>query len=445
MDKREFLKTSFLAGLGATVAFDSLAKKMAEVESIDPSLLAEDDDFWTGIRGGYRLKEEYVNLENGYYCMMPKEIEDATVDHLREVNYQASYYMRKINKQTKVKVRTKLAELAGCSVDELVVTRNATESLDLVIQGLKWKAGDEAIMAEQDYGAMLDMFRLVGERYGVVSKKVMIPNDPKSDDEIVRLYENQITDKTRLIMVCHMVNITGHILPVKKIIDMAHARGVEVMVDGAHSFAHIPTNLSEMGCDYYGTSLHKWLSAPLGSGMLFVRKKKIKNLWPLLAENAKKAEDDILRLNHTGTRPVYTDLGILDAIEFYDKVGAERKEKRLRYLKDYWMKGLEGVKGVYFNTPSDSSRACAIGNVGVEGFEPIQLANKLFKHHNIWTVAINRPGVKGVRITPNIYTTTAELDQFITAVKSLSEMVGSGQQQGGNGQNGNRNGGNSNK
>lgn len=429
MNKRQFLKTSVLAGIGATVSFEALAKKMSEVASIDPTLLAADDDFWTSIRGGYRLKEDYINLENGYYCMMPKEMEDATVEHLREINLQASYYMRKVNEQTKQQVRTKLAELAGCTSDEVVVTRNTTESLDLVIQGLKWKPGDEAIMAEQDYGSMLDMFRLVGERYGVVSKRVMIPNEPKSDDEIIRLYENQITDKTRLLMICHMVNITGQILPVKRIIDMAHARGVEVMVDGAHSFAHIPTNLSEMGCDYYGTSLHKWLSAPLGTGMLYIKKGKVKNLWPLFAENANVGTSDIRRLNHTGTRPVYTDLAILNAIELYKTIGAERKEKRLRFLKDYWMTGLKDAKGVYFNTPSVSERACAIGNVGVEGMAPEQLANRLLKHHNIWTVAINRPGVKGIRVTPNVYTTTEELDQFIEAVKTVGNKVSGRQQQ----------------
>ncbi len=420
MDKREFLKNSVLAGLGVSLAFDGLAKKMQSVEHISPLLLAEDDDFWTGIRGGYQLKDDYVNLENGYYCIMPDEVMNATLEHLKEINLQGSYYMRKLNADKKIEVRKKLAELAECSVEELVVTRNATESLDLVIGGIRWNKGDEAISAEQDYGSMLDMFRLQAERFGIVNKRIMIPNDPKTDDEIVKLYEDQITDRTRLLMVCHMVNITGQVLPVRKICDMSHRHGVEVMVDGAHSFAHVSSSVKELDCDYYGTSLHKWLSAPLGTGMLYVKKEKIKSLWPIFAEVAKKEEDDILRLNHTGTRPVYTDLGILNAMTYFEMIGAKRKEERLRFIQRYWSDKVRGLPKIVVNTPTDPQRSCAIANVGVERIEPKQLAIHLMKHYKIWTVAIDRPGVKGCRITPNIFTTTRECDQLVAALKEIS-------------------------
>jgi selenocysteine lyase/cysteine desulfurase len=274
-------------------------------------------------------------------------------------------------------------------------------------------------MAEQDYGAMLNHFKYIGKRFGVVNKMVSLPNHPKNDDEIVALYASAITTKTRLLMVCHMVNITGQVLPIRKITDMAHARGVEVMVDGAHAFSHISFQMKDLDCDYYGTSLHKWLSAPLGAGMLYVKKGKIDSVWPLLAEDDREP-GDIHRLNHTGTHPVHTDLGILDAIEYQNAIGLERKEARLKYLQHYWTSQLRDHPRVIINTPADMNRHGGIGNVGVEGIEPSTLAKTLLDDYQIFTVAINRSGVQGLRITPNVYTTTKELDALVVAIKELS-------------------------
>ncbi len=238
-------------------------------------------------------------------------------------------------------------------------------------------------------------------------------------EEIVDLYASAISDKTRLLMVCHMVNITGQILPVRKIADMAHARGVEVMVDGAHTFSHINFQMKDLDCDYYGTSLHKWLSAPLGSGMLYVKKEKIDKVWPLLAERDLEP-NDMGRLNHIGTHPVHTDLAILNAIEYQNTIGLDRKEARLRFLQHYWTSRVRELPRVVVNTPAEMSRHAGIGNVGIEGIEPAELANRLMNDYRIFTVAINRPGVSGLRVTPNIYTTTKELDAFVHAIKELS-------------------------
>jgi selenocysteine lyase/cysteine desulfurase len=303
----------------------------------------------------------------------------------------------------------KLGTLLGCSADELVITRNTTESLDTIIAGFPWKAGDEAVMAEQDYGAMLDMFKQVAKRHGVVNKIVSIPNHPKSDEEIVELYANAISSNTKLLMVCHMVNITGQILPIKKICEMAHSKGVDVLVDGAHAVAHIQYNIKDLGCDYYGASLHKWLSVPLGAGMLFVKKEKIKKIWPLIADSPKD-EDDISRLNHTGTHPVATDLTISDSIDHYNMIGAARKEARLRYLQLYWTSKVRNLPNVVINTPAEESRSCGIANVGIKGMKPALLAETLLKKYKIFTVAIDYANVQGCRITPNLYTTTKELD-----------------------------------
>lgn len=420
MDKREFLKSSSLLGLGSLLTFPSLEKLIQTVEHKSSQELASDDDFWMQIRKAYKLKPDYINLENGYYCIQPEEILEAYIKHIRDVNLQGAYYMRTVQYENKKAINQKLAEVAGCTADELIITRNTTESLDMIISGLNWQAGEEAVMAEHDYGAMLDMFKQIAKRYGVVNKIISVPLNPKTDDEIVSVYEKAITPKTKLLMICHMINITGQILPVKKICDMAHKKGVQVMVDGAHAFAHIDFKIPELNCDYYGASLHKWLSVPLGAGLLYVNKENVSKVWPLLAET-EKSEDDISRLNHTGTIPVHTDLAIANSIEFYNKIGAKRKEDRLRYLQNYWVKQVRNIPNVILNTPEDINRSCGIANVGIKGMKPSDMAEKLLKEHKIYTVAIDSKGVQGCRITPNVYTTTQELDELIIAVKKLSK------------------------
>jgi selenocysteine lyase/cysteine desulfurase len=419
MDKRTFLRNTTAIGLAGLLPLDALGNWISAHSAIPPTELASDETFWEGIRAGYRLKPDYINLENGYYCFLPQETLENFIDHVREVNYQGSYYMRTVQWDNKKLAAARLAALAGCSSEELIITRNTTESLDTVIAGQNWNVGDEAVLAEQDYGAMQDMFKQVARRHGVVTKVVSVPNHPTSDEEIVGIYASAITSKTKLLMVCHMINITGQILPVRKICDMAHSKGVKVMVDGAHAFAHIQFSISDLNCDYYGASLHKWLSVPLGAGILYVKNANIAELWPVFGEEGKK-QDDIYRLNHTGTHPVHTDLAIINAIDYHQKIGAARKETRLRFLQTYWTSKVRAVKNVIVNTPVDHSRSCGIANVGIAGMKPSVLADVLFKRYKIYTVAIDGANVHGCRITPNLYTTISELDLFVTALKELS-------------------------
>jgi len=407
MKKRDFLKNIGKAALVSP--FLSLDLQAQTPVAVQPYPQGDDEAFWERIRKDYALKPEYINLENGYYNFIP----------IKMVNYEASYYMRTVQWDNKKKVAARLAKFVGCSSEELILTRNATESLDMIIGGYPWEAGDEAIFAKQDYGSMRDHFEQVAKRYGVVNKIVSVPNHPVSDEEIVSLYEKQITPKTKLMMVCHMINITGHILPIRKICDMAHKHGVEVMVDGAHCIGHIDVNISQLNCDYYGSSLHKWLSVPLGSGMLYVAKDKIPKIWPLLADYVKEP-DKIQRLNHTGTLPVQTDLAVNDAIDYLELIGMERKEKRMRYLQRYWSDQLRDVKNIIVNTPIEADKSCGIANVGVTTMKPADLAKTLLDEFNIFTVAIDYANVKGCRITPNIYTTTKELDVFVDAMKTLA-------------------------
>lgn len=419
MDRRAFLKGTTLASLAAPLLLSQVQQAVAAVSGKSAEALAQDEGFWRSVRGDYRLKPDYINLENGYYCFMPEATLERQVAHLRRVNYEGSYYMRTVRQDNKRLVAEKVGAVVGAPAEEIAITRNTTESLDLVIGGLDWKAGDEAVLAEQDYGAMQNHFKLVARRYGVVNKVVSVPNHPESDEALVALYADAITDKTRLLMISHMINITGQVLPVRKICDMAHARGVEVLVDGAHAYAHVPFQMAELDCDYYGASLHKWLSAPLGAGLLYVKREKIPALWPLLAARD-LPDDDIRRLNHTGTDPVHVDLGILDALEYQAALGLPRKAARLHFLQRYWTEQLRDVPGVIVNTPADPARHGGIGNVGLEGWDPRELAKTLLEEHRIFTVGIDRPGVRGLRITPNLYTTLEELDTFVAVMKRLA-------------------------
>jgi selenocysteine lyase/cysteine desulfurase len=418
VNKREFLRTSGSVGLALLLG----NRAWARFATTAVDRLAEDEAFWAAIRAQYRLKPDYINLESGYYSMQATPVLEAFVRKVREVNFEASYYLRTAQVPDKAAARNELAALAGCSPAELCITRNTTESIATVVNGYDWKPGDEAVQAEQDYGHMLAQFRLIGRRYGMLNRLVSVPPHPRTDDEVVQVYAKVITPRTRLLMVSHMINITGHILPVRKIADMAHARGVDVLVDGAHAFAQFDYRIPDTGADYYAASLHKWLGCPLGAGILYVRKDRIPGLWPIYGDWRMTDAADIMKLNHTGTHPVHTDLTIEHAIAFHESIGIQRKEARLRYLQTYWTSKVRGLPNVILNTPSDSARACAIANVGIKGIAPADLAKTLLDKYRIWTNAIDSPaiGVQGVRITPHVFIQPAELDVL---VKALSELA----------------------
>lgn len=414
MKKRAFLKSLAFLGLGSS----SIFKAKADINSFD-GIDFNSPDFWSEIRNSYQLKPDYINLENGYYCFLPEQTLEKYISHIREVNYQASFYMRTVQWDNIEKSTQRLADLVGASVEEVAITRNTTESLDLIISGYPWKAGDEAIASNQDYGSMLTMFEMAEERYGIKLNRVDIPLHPSSDEEIVEVYRKAITPKTKLMLVPHIVNITGHILPVKKIADMAHSYGVEVMLDGAHAIGHFDFNISELDCDYYGSSLHKWLSVPLGAGLLYVKKEKISKIRPLLAPFNMK-DKNMVHLTHKGTHPVATDLAIMDAVDFHKKIGSKKKEERLRYIQKYWSDQVRDLPGINVNTPIDPIRSCGIANVGLDSMTPAEMAKQLMEKYKIYTVAIDGHGVRGCRITPNIYTSEKEMDHFVKALKEMA-------------------------
>ena len=414
MKKRDFIKTIALGGLA--IPFSGMSQTIDTTSNMNFTF----DGDWDKMREAYRLSNAYINLENGYYNIAPTDILEHQINQLKQLNLSGSYYMRTVMQSQREATRQTMAKFLQVPLEELIITRNTTESLDTIISGYPWQKGDEAIMARQEYGSMLDMFKQQARRFGIVNAMIDVPLHPESDEAIVELYEKAITPRTKMILVSHMINITGQILPIRKICDMAHKYGVKVLVDGAHAIAHFVFKITDLNCDYYGASLHKWLSVPLGAGILYVKKENISEIWPLFGEAA-YADTDIRKLNHTGTMPLHIENSIPFAIQFYNSIGGDRKEARLRYLQHYWSDKLRGQKGIIINTPEAHERSCGIANIGIEGIAPAALAEKLMKDHKIWTVAIDSAGVKGCRITPNVYTSTDELEQFIKAIETINK------------------------
>ena len=424
LTKREFLRrVGVAAGSSMALSLAGVDAVFASVRDLTPESLARRDDFWAGIRAQYTVTSDFIQLENGYYSLAANDVLEGYIGHIRRINAISSYYMRTTQPNDKLTSRQALARLLGASAEEVIITRNTTESLDTVIAGIDWKSGDEAVMAAQDYGSMLDMFKLMARRHGIVNTVVSVPTHPDSDDEIVALYRSAITPKTRLLMVSHMINITGQILPVRKIVAMAHGLGVPVLVDGAHAFGQLDFTIGDLGAaDYYASSLHKWLGTPLGAGILYVRRDRIGPLWQLYGDFG-FGDDDIRKLNHTGTHPVATDLAIMDAIRFHETIGIARKSARLRYLQRYWTERVRTGPNIVLNTPAAPERSGAIANVGIKGLAPAALAKVLLEKYRIFTVAIDYAGVQGVRVTPQVFTTTEELDQFVAALTDLAKAA----------------------
>lgn len=412
MDKRSFLQLLGLGGLGLGTELPWIPSWLEDSQS--------DAAFWNKVRADYTLTDAYINLESGYYNIIPQPTLKALQAHIEAINLRGSHYMRNDQFPDKKRVVQSLAEVVGCEADSLILTRNTTESLNTVIKGIPWKAKDHIIFANQEYGAMQQMIRQVAKRFNLAITNLDIPMHPESDEEIVAHYEALITPQTRLILVSHMVNITGHILPIKKICDMAHGHGIEVLVDGAHCIGHFDFKINDLNCDYYGSSLHKWLATPLGCGLLYINPKHQDTLWPLFTEDHQMTEG-IQRFGHQGTHPVYHDLAIENAITYYQALGPHRKEERLRTLATRWMDALRDHENIRLNTPNQKERYAGIANVGLKNMRASELATKLMEKYGIFTVAIEGADVDGCRITPNVFTTDEEIDEFTKAMLQLAD------------------------
>ncbi|MCA8973778.1 MAG: aminotransferase class V-fold PLP-dependent enzyme [Planctomycetes bacterium] len=387
----------------------------------DPRPAAEfaaDEPFWREIQQAFPVDRSLTNLNNGGVSPSPSVVHEKYEQRLRTCNDAPPYHMWKVLDPGREIVRRQLAHVVGCEADELAITRNSTESLITCQHGIDLTAGDEVLTTDQDYPRMLQAFRQRERRQGIVVRKIELPVPCVSDADVVERFAAAITDRTKLILVCHVINLTGQILPVREVCAMARKRGIAVIVDGAHAIAHFPFRIDELGCDYYGSSLHKWLFAPIGTGLLYVRKERIKDLWPLFAAR-EELDDDIRKFEEIGTHPAATGLGIAEALTFHHGLGAERKLARLVLLRDRWVKALAGSDRVRLQTDLAAGRAGAIATVQVVGIDTGKLAAHLWDDHRILTAPIKHARFEGLRVSPSVYTTTDEVDRFVEVMTSV--------------------------
>jgi selenocysteine lyase/cysteine desulfurase len=378
-----------------------------------------DEDFWRQIRAAYAASPNITNLNNGGVSPTPRATMDALDYYNRMCSEAPSFYMWRTLDADREPLRENLAQLAGVSSSEIAINRNATESLNTIIFGLNLKAGDEVVLSKYDYPNMINAWKQRALRDGI--KLVWVDLELPSTDEqyLVHAFTEKFTDKTKIVHITHIINWNGQILPVAKIADVAHARNIEVLADGAHSFALLDYKIPDLHCDYWGTSLHKWLCAPYGTGMMWIKKEKISGIMPLLS-NDKPEGDNIRKFESLGTRSFPTEMAIGYSLDLHNLIGTERKQKRLHYLKNYWMQQVKDMKGIQFYTSMDYAWGCAIGTFGIEGKKPGDIAEKLFIDFKIHAVSIEWEKVTGVRVTPNVYTQEQDLDKLVHAIRTIA-------------------------
>jgi selenocysteine lyase/cysteine desulfurase len=417
MQRRTFLRAA--TGLAALKA-DSINRARAAASSIDgrtPEQAARDEDFWREIQQAFTVDRNIVNLNNGGVCPSPKVVQDAMRRQLEFSNMAPAYTMWTVLEPEIESVRARLAASFGCDPEEMAITRNASEALEIAQLGMDLKPGDEVLTTDQDYPRMITTWQQRERRDGIKLKMISFPTPPPSMDDLYQRFDRAITPRTRVIHFCHITNLTGQIFPVKKICQMARSRGIEAIVDGAHAYAQFPFKHEDLDCDYYGTSLHKWLLAPHGTGFLYVRKSKIERLWPMMPAPA-SMNGNIRKFEEIGTHPAANHNAIAEALTFHESIGAERKAARLRYLRSLWSDRLTRFPSVTIRTSPDPEQSCGVVLVSVEGKKAPALAEELWKQR-ILVVAIVHKDFEGLRVTPNIYTTPREIDVFANAMEKL--------------------------
>jgi isopenicillin-N epimerase len=417
MHRRMFLRAA--TGLAA-LRPDSITRARAATTSVNdrkPEETARDEDYWLEIQQAFTVDRNIVNLNNGGVCPSPKIVQDAMRRQLEFSNMAPAYTMWTVLEPEIESVRTRLAASFGCDPEELAITRNASEALEIAQLGMDLKPGDEVLTTDQDYPRMITTWQQRERRDGIKLKMISFPAPPPSMDDLYDRFEQAITPRTRVIHFCHITNLTGQIFPVKKICQMARSRGIEAIVDGAHAYAQFPFTHQDLDCDYYGTSLHKWLLAPHGTGFLYVRKEKIEKLWPMMAAPA-SMNANIRKFEEIGTHPAANHNAVAEALTFHESIGCERKAARLRYLRSLWTDRLSRFPSVTIRTSPDPAQSCGVVLVSVEGKKAPALAEELWKQR-ILVVAIVHKDFEGLRVTPNIYTTPREIDVFANAMEKL--------------------------
>jgi isopenicillin-N epimerase len=424
LTRRGFLQTTGTATAAALATFRDEGVAHLEAASryaatLSPQDVAGDENYWREIQQAFTLDRTIINLNNGGCCPSPRVVHESFKRYLDISNQSPTYHMWQILEPNIESVRRRLANAFGCDAEEMAITRNASEALQIAQLGIDLKPGDEVITTNQDYGRMLDTWEQRVSRDRIKLTKVSFPVPPKSLDVLADRLLSAITPATRVLHFCHITNLTGQIFPVKKITDEARRRGIKTIVDGAHAFAHFPFTVADLGCDYYGTSLHKWLLAPIGTGFLYVRKENIPSLWPLTPAAASRA-DNIRKFEEIGTHPAANHNAIAEALTFHEGIGIERKAARLRYLRNRWADRLGKNPKFRIHTNLDPAHSCAIGNIELIGTPSAKVVAQLWEKWRIIATPIVHEEYTGLRITPNVYTTLEEIDTFTKAMETVA-------------------------
>ncbi len=405
LDRRSFLGASALAPALLPGLLQEIAKS------------GDDESYWQLVQQAFPIDRSWTNLNHGGVSGAPAAAHDAMKRHLDHANTGPARVLWQLQEPNREVVRRGLARHFGADPEEIAIVRNSSEGLEICQLGLDLQRGDEILANNQDYPRMLTTFQQREQREGLVLRTFPLPVPLEDPAAVVKLYEQSLTEKTKLILVSHVINLTGTILPVKEICALGRKRNIPVIVDGAHAFAHFPFKRDDLDCDYYATSLHKWLFAPVGTGMLYVKRDKIPALWPLMAA-AETQKADIRKFEETGTRPAANMLAISESLALHDAVGAERKIARLRQLRDRWALRLAKLDKVKLLTNLKAGMSGAVATFAVEGVEPAALAAHLWEQHKIFVVGIGHPDVRGVRVSPALCTTMPEIDRFADAVEA---------------------------
>ena len=380
--------------------------------------VAADEDFWIRVAEAFTVDRSLVNFNNGGVSPAPAFVQDAMKRHLDFSNQAPAYTMWDVLEPQREGVRDRMAREWGVDSEEVAFTRNASEGLQACQFGIDLQAGDEVLTTTQDYGRMINTFRQRVRREGIVLNQIRIPVPAEDPAEVVRLFEEAITPRTRVILACHMINLTGQILPVRELAAMARRHDLPLIVDGAHALAHFDFTLDELECDYYATSLHKWLFAPIGTGLLYVRRDKISDLWPLMAA-PDRMKDDIRKFEEIGTHPAANYLAIGEALTFHQGLGSERKAERLVFLRNRWAERLMESDRVRLQTSLKPGFACGIATVQIEGVDTGDLRTYLWNDHRILTVPIRHAEFEGIRVSPSVYSTLEEVDRFSEVMEGV--------------------------
>ncbi|QNF32900.1 aminotransferase class V-fold PLP-dependent enzyme [Adhaeribacter swui] len=424
--RRSFVKK--IGGLASLLTVSpALAAWKSETGLVIPEVAAaedvtKDEDYWGFIQQAYSVSPNIINLNNGGVSPQPIVVQDALNQYNRMSNEAPSYYMWRTLDEARESVRMKLADLGGCSPEEIAINRNASEALETIIFGINLQRGDEVVLTKQDYPNVINAWKQREKRDGIILKFISLDLPIEDNQLIVSKFKEAFTPKTKAVMITHLMNWSGQILPAALISRAAkkHNPAIQVVIDGAHSFAHINYKIPDLEGDYYGTSLHKWLCSPFGTGMLYVKQAKIKDLWPLLAPEDPQSPD-IRKFERLGTRSFPTEMAVGHAINFHNTIGNERKQKRLHFLKNYWVEKCMNVPGFSTQTSLKPEFSGALCTFALKGVEPSQVASELFKRARIHTSATVWENISGVRITPHVYTPLKDLDRLVNTIHAIAK------------------------